>query len=230
MGIRKLDRWLKTKINGYDLPQIIKSEVWEIKPTDKICILAPHADDEAIGCGGLLIKYGSQCDVILLTDGAKGGDRSKPEETSAVRLSEFKQAMNFFKVKNYRIMGAKDGYLIDAYDKFKQIDFSDYDYVLMPHKNDTHKDHIVPQAFFSRLKKENKRVTAKAVYYEVWGAMTSPTHYIDISDVVAEKRKAINIYASQTANIDYASRILGLNHYRGIKHYLEYEEDYIILQ
>jgi LmbE family N-acetylglucosaminyl deacetylase len=59
--------------------------------------------------------------------------------------------------------------------------------------------------------------------------MTSPTHYIDISDVVENKKEAINIYASQTAHIDYASRILGLNHYRGIKHNVEYEEDYIIV-
>ena len=229
MGLRKLDRWLKNKINGYDLPDIIKPKLWEIKPTDRICILAPHADDEAIGGGGLLVKYGLQCDVILLTDGAKGGDRSKPEETSAVRLKEFKQAMDYFKVKNYRIMGAKDGYLLDAYDKFKQLDFTAYDYVVMPHPHDSHKDHIVPQAFFARLKKENKKITAKTVYYEVWGAMSAPTHYIDISDIATQKQDAINIYSSQTANIDYASRILGLNHYRGIKHYVEYEEDYTIV-
>lgn len=228
MGLRKLDRWLKAKVGGYELPEIIKSKPWEIKSSDKLCILAPHADDEAIGCGGLLIKYGPQCDVILLTDGSKGGDRNKPDETTATRQQEFIKAMDYFKAANYQIMGAKDGYLIDAYDKFKQIDFSRYDYVIMPHAHDPHKDHIVPQAFFARLKKENNKITAKTVYYEVWGAMTSPTHYIDISDIVEEKKTAINIYASQTSNIDYASRILGLNHYRGIKHHIEYEEDYTI--
>lgn len=226
MGLRKLNKWLKTKCCGYNLPEIIKSQEWQIKPTDKLCILAPHADDEAIGCGGLLIKYGPQCEVILLTDGTKGGDRSNPETTSATRLQEFQQAMSYFKVANYQLLGAKDGYLIDAYDKFKQLNFEKYDYVIMPHPQDAHKDHIVPQAFFTRLKKENHHITAKAVYFEIWGTMSAPTHYLDISDVVEEKKHAINIYASQTINIDYASRILGLNHYRGIKHHIAYEEDY----
>ena len=226
MGLRKLDKWLKAKVGGYDLPEIVKSKPWEIKPTDKLCILAPHADDESIGCGGLLIKYGPQCDVILLTDGSKGG--INPDETAATRQKEFIKVMDYFKVANYQIMGAKDGYLIDAYDKFREIDFTSYDYVVMPHSHDSHKDHIVPQAFFARLKKENKNITAQNVYYEVWGAMTSPTHYIDISDIIEQKKSAINIYASQTSYIDYASRILGLNHYRGIKHHIEYEEDYTI--
>lgn len=229
MGFRKLDRWFKQKINGYELPEIIKSEKWNIKPSDRLCILAPHADDEAIGCGGLLVKYGSQCDVILLTDGTKGGDKNRPEETAAIRLKEFEQVMQYFHVANYQTLNAKDGYLIDAYDKFKIIDFTPYNYVIMPHQHDAHKDHIVPQAFFARLKKENKKITAKTVYYEVWGAMTSPTHYIDISDVLTQKKTAINLYVSQTAHIDYASHILGLNHYRAIKHHIEYEEDYIIL-
>lgn len=229
MGIRKLDKWIRTKIGGYVLPEIVKSKEWVIKPTDRLCILAPHADDEAIGCGGLLIKYGTQCDVILLTDGSKGGDRNKPEEVAAVRIKEFEKAMKYFKIANYQILGARDGYLIDFYDKFRQIDFSGYDYVLMPHPHDAHKDHIVPQAFFTRLKKENKKIKAKTVYYEVWGAMTYPTHYMDISDVVEEKKNGINVYVSQTEDIDYASRILGLNHYRGIRHSIAYEEDYIIL-
>lgn len=34
------------------------------------------------------------------------------------------------------------------------------------------------------------------------------------------------MYESQNDNIDYASRILALNHYRGILHHIEYEEVY----
>ena len=35
----------------------------------RILIVSPHPDDETIGCGGILAKYGSQCDVVVLTDG-----------------------------------------------------------------------------------------------------------------------------------------------------------------
>ena len=42
------------------------------KKTDKILIVSPHPDDETIGCGGLLAKYGPQCDILMLTDGRLG--------------------------------------------------------------------------------------------------------------------------------------------------------------
>ena len=29
----------------------------ELNPDDKCLVIAPHADDESIGCGGLLLKY-----------------------------------------------------------------------------------------------------------------------------------------------------------------------------
>ena len=220
--MKKLKRFLINKIHGYNLPNIAKIKTWEIKPTDRLCILAPHADDETIGCGGLLAKYGKQCDVILLTDGANGG----PENIQQTRENEFIEVMKFFKVNAYHFMRAQDTRLIEAYDLFKKLDLSSYNYVIMPHPLDPHKDHVVPQAFFRRLKKEQK-VKAKAVYYEVWGAMSTPTHYIDISDAVAQKEQAIKIYASQS-NIDYAGRILSLNHYRGMRHFVEFEEDYIL--
>ena len=44
-----------------------------IKPNDKCLVLAPHADDESIGCGGLLLKYPNNFEVVVLTDGRKGG-------------------------------------------------------------------------------------------------------------------------------------------------------------
>ena len=218
--MKKFMRFFLNYWNVYHLAELKKIKEWNISPTDKICILAPHADDESIGCGGFLAKYGSQCDVVLLTDGAHGGD----EKTRDLREKEFSAVMDFFKVNSYSFMRAQDTRLIEAYDLFRQIDFSAYTYVLMPHPFDPHKDHIVPQAFFKRLRKE-KHLKAQAVYYEVWGAMAQPTHYIDISDVVTQKRQAIDMYVSQN-NIAYADRILSLNHYRGMRHNIEFEEDF----
>ena len=220
--MKKLKRFLISKLNGFDIKNPPKIKKWEISANDKICILAPHADDEVIGCGGLLAKYGKQCEVILLPDGAFNGD----ENTKKIREDEFSKVMDFLKIENFSFMRAKDTRLIEAYDLFKKIDFSKYDYVVMPHPFDPHKDHVVPQAFFKKLKK--KGLKAKAVYYEVWGAMNEPTNLIDISDVAEIKRKAIEMYVSQK-NIDYAGRILGLNHYRGMRHNVEYAEAYTIV-
>lgn len=221
--MKKLKRFLISKLNGFDIANPPKIKKWDIKPENKICILAPHADDEVIGCGGLLAKYGKQCDVILLTDGAFNGDKN----TQKIRENEFSEVMKFLDVADFSFMRAKDTCLIEAYDLFAKLDFSKYDYVIMPHPLDPHKDHVVPQAFFKKLKKK-KNLKAKIVYYEVWGAMSEPTNFVDISDVVEAKRKAIDMYVSQN-NINYSGRILGLNHYRGMRHNVEYAEAYTIV-
>ena len=220
--MKKLKHFFIKKLNGFDIKMPPKIKNWQIMPENKICILAPHADDETIGCGGLLAKYGHQCDVILLTDGAY----LKNKETQIIRENEFAKVMNFFNVANFSFMRAKDTKLIEAYNLFRQLDFSKYDYVVMPHPSDAHKDHIVTQAFFKKLKKE-KKLKAKAVYYEVWGPMNDATNFIDISDVTDKKRKAIDMYISQ-GNINYADRILGLNCYRGMKHNVKFAEAYKI--
>lgn len=38
--MRKLRRWIQSKLHGYDLPELVKPKPLAIKPTDKICILA----------------------------------------------------------------------------------------------------------------------------------------------------------------------------------------------
>lgn len=222
-----IKQWFSPKEKQEEIPTFIIPQELKIKPSDRICILTPHANDETVGCFGILNKYGSQCDVILLTDGTQRGKGSKPEDIQYQREAEFEEVMQYFDVHFYQFVRAQDGNLIESYRLFQKLDLSGYDYIFMPHRTDSHKDHVVVSAFYDRLRKENKRVTGKPVYYEVWGAMPMPTHYLDISDVAEKKKEAIGLYRSQS-NIDYADRILSLNHYRGIRHHVEYEEDFTL--
>ena len=44
----------------------------------RVMVLAPHPDDEVLGCGGALAMHvdaGHHVDVIVLTDGAAAGKR-----------------------------------------------------------------------------------------------------------------------------------------------------------
>ena len=47
---------------------------FQIEENTKILLLAPHPDDESIGCGGILIKHPNNFKVICLTDGRCGSD------------------------------------------------------------------------------------------------------------------------------------------------------------
>lgn len=64
-------------------------------------ILAPHCDDEALGCGGLLAKYPDECAVIVAT---------KPDP---IRELEFERAREVLGYSFSRQLGFEDGYLSD---------------------------------------------------------------------------------------------------------------------
>lgn len=63
----------------------------------KRLILAPHMDDEAMGCGGLLAKYPDECVVVIVTD------------SGAVRAAEHARAMEILGITDVRLLGFEDG-------------------------------------------------------------------------------------------------------------------------
>ena len=46
-------------------------QVIDLRNARNILVVAPHADDETLGCAGLLLKYKDITDVLVLTDGRK---------------------------------------------------------------------------------------------------------------------------------------------------------------
>jgi len=190
----------------------------------RILVLAPHPDDESIGCGGLLIKYADQCDVVVLTDGRHGGLSGQSEEdVIAVRKSEFERAMTYAGVKKWYFLKSEDEKLSDNFAKFGGLDISSYDTIFCPAPGESHPDHACVYNFLLRLEPQ-----ARIFGYEVWSALPKPSHYINISDVVDGKKRLINRHESQVAQVDYASRALSLNHFRGLLPYpaVEYAEAY----
>jgi LmbE family N-acetylglucosaminyl deacetylase len=62
-------------------------------------ILAPHCDDETLGCGGLLAKYADESGVIVLT---------LPDR---VREKEFDRAQEVLGYQHAHLLGLRDGNL-----------------------------------------------------------------------------------------------------------------------
>lgn len=59
-------------------------------------ILAPHMDDESLGCGGLLSKHAAECTVVTMTD------------SGPVRAAEFARAMEILGVTDSRHLSFPD--------------------------------------------------------------------------------------------------------------------------
>lgn len=190
----------------------------------RILVLAPHPDDESIGCGGLLLQYPGQCDVIVLTDGCHGGPLGMDKkETVNLRKSEFERAMAYARVKKWYFLGVEDGKLSKNFMKFAELDIDGYDAIFIPAPGENHEDHACVYEFLLKLQPQ-----AQIYGYEVWSALGSPSHYIDISDVVDDKKRLIAIYESQVAQVDYVSKAIGLNCFRGMLVYpaIPYAEAY----
>ena len=92
----------------------------------KRCLcLAPHADDEAIGMGGVLNLYHNDFKVVLLTNGAKGIPDKSEAETIEIRAEEFKNAMKFAMISDFDALNIQDkGFSI--YSDPKQLDYQIY--------------------------------------------------------------------------------------------------------
>ena len=92
-------------------------------------MLAPHMDDEIIGCGGTLYQHilqGATVTVVYLTDGRSAGEL--PQDTAggqrrgqelslvAVRRQEALMAMQTIGIQNGIFLDAEDGQLGSAHD------------------------------------------------------------------------------------------------------------------
>jgi len=226
MVIRSISQKLKSNIirkvikkvfNFYTSRITIYPELLKILKTDKILILAPHADDESIGCGGLLLKYASQCEVLCLTDGRNGDIAIESNLMIDIRKKEFESVMVKLKVKAFRLLGIEDTKLENNYNIFKNIEFENYDYICIPNNLDQHPDHKAVAKHIQKAFLENKISNrVHIIMYEVWNALPLPNFYTDISYITEEKKELINMYHSQIKHIDYAEKILSLNQYRGM--------------
>lgn len=63
----------------------------------KRLVIAPHMDDESMGCGGLMAKYPDECVVLTVTD------------SGATRAAEHASAMEILGVADTRNLGFEDG-------------------------------------------------------------------------------------------------------------------------
>ena len=199
-----------------------------IKKSDKILIVAPHADDETIGAGGLLSKYGKQCDVWLITDGRKGNTPTAQyteEELIAVRKNEFKQVMDYFEVNDYSFFGLTDGNASVEINRIYKKSIIEYNYIFIPNRNEKHPDHVAVYKAFIKMKKR-QRAKGDIVEYEVWTPLQFPNVYLPITDVMENKQRALSFYESQLMTLDYCTLAETLNRYRGFTSNEKYREAY----
>lgn len=184
----------------------------------RVLVIAPHPDDETIGCGGTLAQLARRVEVqvVLVTNG--DGDGGLPADASALRKSELAQALQLLGIARPAIcMDEPDGHFEDS-PEFRRaltevISQFQPNWVFLPWLDDSHSDH-------SRIARASCAVLARSgvetvLHYEVWTPVPA-THVVDITETAEAKRAALLCHQTALACGNYLEATFGLNAYRSM--------------
>jgi len=211
-----------------------------------ILILSPHADDEILGCGGIISKYSSEgysINVLIMTNAYIGA----PEIYSAKQINlirkESKLANNFIGTKKlffenlpalnlnqypiYKISNIINKYISNIRPEV----------IFIPSINDIHEDHkIIFKAAKVATRMNRKSNLKKILSYEVlseteWNENEksfSPNYFVRLNKRhIDNKIKAFLKYKSQVKKFPHPrskEAILSLSRVRGSQVFMEYAE------
>lgn len=135
-----------------------RAEELSIESLGKTLVIAPHQDDESLGCGGtiaLLRQAGTPVEVVFVSDGSMSHPNSlryPSERLVALRESEAlaalqilgveEEAVHFMRLQDSAVPGIDTAGFEDASDQFKRlIETFQPAVILVPWRRDPHKDH-----------------------------------------------------------------------------------------
>ena len=190
------------------------------KPKGKnILVLAPHMDDEIIGCGGTICKHvqsGDRVSVVYFTCGDKGNKGfASDENLSVLRKAEMHTSNQILGIQQAYFLDFKDGTDEDwsvKKEELREIYLNiSPDLIYLPPYFDLHLDHRKTHWLFQEAM-ENMAVCDLCVY-EVWTPV-NPNLIINITQEMGRKIDAIRACKTQIDSVDYESFLKNLNAYR----------------
>jgi LmbE family N-acetylglucosaminyl deacetylase len=185
-------------------------------------VLAPHPDDEVIGCGGAIMRHVSQGDpvtVVLATDGTaaeRHAELAARDAYRTARLEESRAAAGVMGYKDIRQWGAEDRRLSEwpALDEQLRGLVKELRPVTLyaPSVYEIHPDHFALGEAVCRHAVVFDP-TLRLVFYEI-GWLAPVNLLLDITPYIERKREALGCFRSQLAIREYVRHMEALNVYR----------------
>lgn len=201
----------------------------------KILIVAPHPDDEILGCGGTMLKHIKNGDKVYVCIVTHAEPPIYPEGTSDAIQKAAREC--------HKWMGVEDTFflnfptvMLETVDRYKMnnaildiVKKISADVVYIPHYGDMQKDHqIVAEACMVAVRPKYIPRVPQVFSYETmsetaWNAPSIqnefiPNDFVDISEFLDGKLKAMSFYSSQVGEFPDArsyEAIEALAKYRG---------------
>lgn len=216
----------------------------------KVLVFAPHPDDEILGCGGTMIKHieaGDEVYVCIATKGCmplfstESVNKTRSEALECHKsigvkktfFLDFPAAM-MEKVERYEM----NGKILDVIKEVQP------DIVFIPHWGDMQKDHqMVADACMVALRPKYEPKVKSIFSYETmsetaWNAPNVqnefiPNVFVDISDTLNKKIKALSVFKSQLSEFPDArslEAVDALAKYRGALMHFKAAEAFMLIR
>jgi LmbE family N-acetylglucosaminyl deacetylase len=187
----------------------------------RIVAIAPHPDDETLGCGGTLLQHAAEGDeifwIIVTGMGAESGYSEQTIHQRATELSRVSSAYGFSETVHLNLPTSR----LDTIPRAdvvgalaSSLRHIQPHVVYVPHPHDVHSDHgIVFQASATCLKWFRLSQIEEILAYETLSETEfgldvnvrpfSPNVFVDISSWLDRKLEIMKIYASEMGDFPF---------------------------
>ncbi len=180
----------------------------------KVMVIAPHPDDETLGCGGTLLRHKKEGDELywMIVTGIHESLGWTTEQIGQ-RDSEIEAVMEkyrFSRIFNFKLptTGLDTVPISKLIKKISDVnDLVEPDLVYMPFVRDVHTDHqIIAHAVQSSIKSFRHPSIRKVIMYEtpsetefnfISTRTFTPNVFVNISQYLDEKVEVMKIYSSE---------------------------------
>ena len=184
----------------------------------RLLVIAPHSDDEVLGCGGLISKVKNEGGKVFVLIFNLGFEKDDTKESQEKRKNEVQEAMNVLKVDDYHLVHDQPDNnrdldaeplhsLIEVIESTSSVSLEKITptIVAIPTIFSHHQDHVhVHHACIAALRPISTPVSNIVLSYEApehsrWSAsgVFEPNLFVEIDDVIENKIIAFNKYRSQ---------------------------------
>jgi len=203
----------------------------------RLLVIAPHSDDDVLGCGGLISKIKKEGGKVFVLIFNLGFEKDDTKESQEKRKNEVKEAMNVLKVDGYHLVNDQPDNnrdldveplhsLIEVIESTSSVSLEKITptIVAIPTIFSHHQDHVhVHHACIAALRPINTPISNIVLSYEApehsrWSVsgVFEPNLFVEIDDMIENKIMAFNKYRSQVRPGDRdADSIRNQARYRG---------------
>ncbi|MDB4794724.1 PIG-L family deacetylase [bacterium] len=186
----------------------------------RIVVIAPHPDDETLGCGGTLFRHKNDGDelywVVVTGISEEAGWTYEAVKKRDTEIETVSKKYGFKDIFNFRLPTAKldNSDISDLVERitdvYKKVE---PEAIYMPFVNDVHTDHqIIAKALQSTIKWFRQPFIKKVMMYEtpsetefnfIEGRTFRPNMFININKYLENKIKTMRVYESEMGKFPF---------------------------